>query len=442
MRLPRFLGKKRGHRRTGSQAWGSLGDGAFHAALLAAGLVFGGLLVSGSAVPEWRVNHDFVPTRGTIVATGLVHRTVTEPPNRRVTTWQPCLRLRYRAGDREVEAWNRPAPAAALPDRKAALDALRGWRLGEEVPAWFDPTDAGVVVLERDYNWSLWLLTLLLPGALVAFGGAGLARAVRRWGKSEERRAVRSTLAGLVEPLAVQPAPAPGHPGVPACDDLINSPGTVLRYCLPTESPESWSLLGIGLFALLWNAILVVLAVGAGLDLLGGRIDWLLVSLLVPFAAVGIGGGVVFVRRLFLATAVGTTQVEISDHPLRPGGRYELLVAQGGSGRFQTLDVQLELEEQATFRQGTDTRTERLAVWRAPVGSWHDLVIAPGTRFEGRAALRIPPTAMHSFATEHNAVRWAIVVRGSAQGWPPLRRVFPLVVFPPASADAPRRPPS
>ena len=45
MRLPRFFGKKRGHRRTGSQAWASLGDAAFHAALLAAGLVFGLALV-------------------------------------------------------------------------------------------------------------------------------------------------------------------------------------------------------------------------------------------------------------------------------------------------------------------------------------------------------------------------------------------------------------
>jgi hypothetical protein len=37
---------------------------------------------------------------------------------------------------------------------------------------------------------------------------------------------------------------------------------------------------------------------------------------------------------------------------------------------------------------------------------------------------------MHSFATEHNAVRWALVVRGTTPRWPPFVRVFPLVVFP------------
>ena len=47
--------------------------------------------------------------------------------------------------------------------------------------------------------------------------------------------------------------------------------------------------------------MLVVLAIGAGLDLMGGRIDWLLFGLIVPFAAVGVGGVVLFIRGLVLA---------------------------------------------------------------------------------------------------------------------------------------------
>ena len=52
MRLPRFLAKKRGDRRTGAEVWGSVGDALFHAILLAAGMVFAGLLLTGVAVPE------------------------------------------------------------------------------------------------------------------------------------------------------------------------------------------------------------------------------------------------------------------------------------------------------------------------------------------------------------------------------------------------------
>lgn len=210
----------------------------------------------------------------------------------------------------------------------------------------------------------------------------------------------------------------------------MNSPGTILRYRLPIESPENWTLLGFGLFALLWNAVLAVLAVQAGIDLMGGRRDWLLFALLLPFAAVGIAGIVVFIRGFVLATAVGTTQLEIADHPLRPGGSYGLMVAQAGVGVFREIALDIELEEQATFRQGTDTRSERLVVWRQPIHAWRDVQLSPGTRFEAHATVHVPAAAMHSFASEHNSVRWMIVVRGTPAGWPAFRRVFPLVVFP------------
>jgi hypothetical protein len=44
---------------------------------------------------------------------------------------------------------------------------------------------------------------------------------------------------------------------------------------------------------------------------------------------------------------------------------------------------------------------------------------------------------MHSFASEHNAVRWLVVVRGQPIRWPAFRRTFPVVVLPdPAAAVA------
>lgn len=431
MRLPRIFGKKRGHRRTGSQAWGSFGDGLFHAVLVAAGLVFGAILVTGVAVPEWRVNRDYVATSCRVVAHGLVHRTVVDPPGTVSATWTPCLRVRYPAFGDVRESWSRSVGAAISADRTVAAAALAEWPLGTEVPGWFDPAAPDTIVLQRGFNWWMWGLTLLLPGALLAFGGAGLARAVHRWGRSEEAIAAATPLTALGVPRA---GAAPGHPGVPACEDLTNSPGTVLRYRLPLESPESWTLLGLGLFAVAWNAVLAVLAVGAGLDVAGGRVHWFLLAVLVPAVAVGCAAIGLFVRALVLKTAVGTTQIEIGDHPLRPGGRYDVLLAQGGSGDLRELSMTLECEEQATFRQGTDTRSEALVVCREPLRTWRDVRVSPGTRFEALYALTIPPAAMHSFTSEHNAVRWRIVIRGVPVRWPPFRRVFPLVVFPPSEA--------
>ena len=76
-------------------------------------------------------------------------------------------------------------------------------------------------------------------------------------------------------------------------------------------------------------------------------------------------------------------------------------------------------------------------MWRQRVRSWRDLTVAPGTRFEGRATVTIPATGMHSFASEHNAVGWSLVVRGVPDRWPPFARAFPLVVLPAPTVTAP-----
>lgn len=437
MRLPRFFGKKRGHRRTGSQAWASLGDAAFHAALLAAGLVFGGLLLSGVAVPEWRMNHHFEATEGLVVGKGLMRRRVVEPTGTATSTWQPTLLVRYDTASGTTESWSRSPRSTITAHREAAVERLADWHLGARVPAWYDPEDPGVVVLERGFNWWMWLLTLVLPGALVTFGGSGLLRALVRWGTSEERRAVPGGLVGTLAPLTTAPRQDPDHPTVPTCDDHLNSPGTVLAYRLPIDSPEGWTLIGFGIFAALWNAVLIVLGINAGIDLLGGRTDWLLLGLLVPFGVVGVAGIAVFVRRLVIATAIGTTQVEIGGQRLRPAMTFDVLLAQGGTGTLESLDLTLEAEEQATFRLGTDTRTERLIVCRQQVAAWRSVQLSPGTRFEARVTATIPPSAMHSLTTEHNSVRWMLVVRGMPSRWPAFVRTFPLVVFP---AEAPAQP--
>jgi len=186
VRLPRFFAKKRGDRQTGLEVWGSVGEAVFHGALLLTGLAFGGLLITGVAVPEWRINHDFVAADAVIEGKGLARREIARgaEPER---SWQPCLRLRYFDSHESRSSWAACGPRES--DRAAALRHLDGRPLGGKVPCWFDPQDRDTVVLERGYNWWMWALTLLLPGALLVFGGAGLWRFLVRWGKSEERQA-------------------------------------------------------------------------------------------------------------------------------------------------------------------------------------------------------------------------------------------------------------
>ncbi len=324
------------------------------------------------------------------------------------------------------QVWGRAGEAcfyAALLAAGVVFTAMLGRRVWE-APGGF----AGIGL------W-MWLLTLLLPGALVSIGGSGLARVIHGWGRSEEGMAALRRFPEMFQPSGRAHEIDP-FPSVPPWENFNNSPGTILRYRLPLESPESWSVFGFGLFAVLWNAVVILLAVTAGVDFVGGQTDWLLLALLVPFVAIGVAGVVIFVRALVLQNVAGPTQIEIGDHPLRPGDRCDVYLGQGGVGLFRRITLTLELEELATFRQGTDTRTERRVIQEEPIADWRAVSIAPGRRFEERASFEVPANAMHSFASLHNSVTWRIAVRVEPAKWPGFTRHYPIVVLPQRTGPA------
>ena len=132
-------------------------------------------------------------------------------------------------------------------------------------------------------------------------------------------------------------------------------------------------------------------------------------------------------------TVIGPTSVEISDHPLYPGGSYDLFLTQGGRLQMRRLEVCLVCLEEATFRQGTDIRSERHIVHLLPMSCHRDFRIEPARPFEHQCKLLVPADAMHTFVTKNNAVHWRVVVHGEAEAWPPFERSFPVIVHPHAA---------
>ena len=393
-----------------------------------AGLTIGVLMLAGVAVPELRINNQFIEVNGRLIGKGLARHTLRDVFGGAKYSWRPALLVQYEVEGEDVESWNTVHSSETSETRAFALHELDDWELGGQLRCWYDPDDIKTVVLKQGYSWWLWLLALLLPGALVAFGVTGLLQSLQSWGRSEERQAVQ--FGRIFETFTSPPPETVGFPTIPACDNLVNSPGTMLRFRLPTESPEAWSLIGAGLFSGLWNVVVILLAVNVGFDIAGGRANLWLLGLLAPFTIVGLASVALFFRQLFLITAIGPTHVEISGHPLRPGNQYQVLLSQAGSVSFRKLELFLELEEQATFRQGTDVRTERQVVWQSLIRRWNNVEPLPGTPFEAEVQLQLPSKAMHSFSTTHNTVSWRLVLRGVPERWPALVRVFPVVVFP------------
>jgi len=162
-----------------------------------------------------------------------------------------------------------------------------------------------------------------------------------------------------------------------------------------------------------------------------GRPRWILAGLLVPFALIGRWSFLYFLSQVRQRIGVGPTVVEISEHPLKPGGRYDLFISQGGRLKLKRLSVELVCEEETFYRQGTDVRVERHQAFVLGLARQRDLEVDPQVPWEQQLVMEIPANVMHSFAGTHNAIRWKIVVKGESRPWPSFCRNYPVVVHPP-----------
>jgi len=274
-----------------------------------------------------------------------------------------------------------------------------------------------------------WLF-LLLMASFVLLGGGGLIWAVLRIGISAERRSALANRAVDLD-LVRQTVPRPrNYPTVPPFDGLVNSPGIELAYRLPPTHSPGWQLLAITIFSLLWIGVVCFFTVWTISGTLAGQPKWLLMALLVPFWGVCYWAVREFLQLLLLHSGVGATTVEIADLPLAPGHEYQVVVAQNGQVTLKRLELWLVCEEEATYTQGTDVRAEVRQVFRQLFFERHDLRVEAGAPFQEQCAITVPATAMHSFQSPHNAVRWKLMVHGEAEGWPEFERGFPLVVYP------------
>ena len=97
---------------------------------------------------------------------------------------------------------------------------------------------------------------------------------------------------------------------------------------------------------------------------------------------------------------------------------------------MKALALLLVAEEEATYRQGTDTRCETRRVCQRKVFRRENFEIGGGLPFEAQCELEVPARAMHSFKAEHNEIRWKLIVKGELVGWPAYERDFPVIVYP------------
>jgi hypothetical protein len=421
--LLRFYGKKRGGRRTGSSALASVGSGCLFALALVGGCVALGAIFVELTIPELRANRDFVEHRAR-----LIDKRLDEQPASDGTEYAPRFRLQFTVDERSYLPWaSHDVTDLHTRDRERSETLLAKFDVGKEYPCWYDPRNPERVVLARGYRWFSWLM-LIVPVPFIAVGFGGLSWVIWNWGKSTERRAVLTQESNRREQIEMT-GHAPPFPSVPSPGDVTDSPGTTLAFRLPTAEP-GWNLLGLFLLGIVWNSIVAIFVWMAIEGYRRGSPDWFLALMVAPFTVAGAGLVVLFIRQLLMAGKVGPTIVEISEHPLHPGGKYELFIDQSGKHGVERFRVMLVCEEEATYRQGTDARTATRRVYEHEIYCREALAGQPGPGLQMRADLEIPSCAMHSFRSEHNKVCWKLIVSGELARLGEFERSFLLHVYP------------
>jgi hypothetical protein len=384
------------------------------------------MMVWTLVLPEVRANTLYVPNLCVVLDKKM---SVSQGENG--PTYRPEVRVRYTVAGRVYQRWAYDAGRVYSSDRDSRQAILDRFEVGRKYPCWHDPDAPARVVLVRGYSWSHYFF-ILIPLIFIAVGAAGMYFALALRGKSPERLAAARSIRRQAKARAsgvVEAGPVAGLANVPEID-LANSPGATLSFQLPVDDSTGCSVTGILLFTLIWNGFTAYPVVETIQGHLEGAPSWWLTILSVFLVLLGLFFIGVLVKQVRIALAVGPTVVEISDHPLRPGGRYEVFVSQSGRRTMNSLSVALTCEESAAYRQGTDTRTEKRVVCEVEVMRFAGLAIEDGLPFEARRPLVVPPGAMHSFQAQNNQVVWKLVVAGDISRGLDFRREFPVVVHP------------
>jgi len=282
---------------------------------------------------------------------------------------------------------------------------------GKQIAVYVNPKDPVIAVIER--SWTPELLLGLIPLVFLLVGLGGLCMV---WRRTSQKSAM----------LADQPGVSIREQGqgmLPA--DLFSSAGSSGKIILSPKSSPVGRFIGITIGAIVWNGIVAGISALIVADSPGGP-DAGAIIFLVIFGAVGLAL-IIGVIHSFLALFNPRVLVELDTPEIRLGSTYTLSWQIGGkSERLAELKISLKGTEEATYRRGTNTHTDREVFFDKEIVS----IPTPGSLKMGNAPIGIPTDSMHSFESDNNRILWTLEVRGVIHNWPDVSEDFSLSVMP------------
>jgi hypothetical protein len=280
---------------------------------------------------------------------------------------------------------------------------------GTRAVCYVNPKDPTEAVLERGFTNALWFG--LIPLVFVLVGAGGVIFSLRSARRARLEAPTSRWLPTTSAPLSR------GKSWTPSSAATAGGP-VVLR---PSVSP-ALKLIGVVCFAALWNGIVSVFVFQALKGWQQGRLDWFLTIFLIPFVLIGvvlIGAAGYFLLSLFNPRPVLTVR------------QWRLT---GRAAAVEDLRILLEGREEATYRRGTNTVTDKSVFATIELAK----ASALDQKRAGQCRVTLPAGTMHTFASDNNKIVWALRVKGTIRWWPDVNEEFPLVILPvPTAPPAP-----
>jgi hypothetical protein len=200
------------------------------------------------------------------------------------------------------------------------------------------------------------------------------------------------------------------------------------KLVLKPQMPTFYKLVGILFFCLFWNGIVSVFVYQMISGFRSGHPEWCLALFLIPFELVGIGTFVAVIYQ-FLALFNPRFEVTIEPGNLYPGSDGQLYwTVRGRAGRIGNLSIKLIGREEATYRRGTKTSTDKKAFFEKEL-------ICTGQLQEisdGQVRFSIPQETMHSFESDNNKIVWLVQLHGDIARWPDVSQEYKITILPKA----------
>jgi hypothetical protein len=333
------------------------------------------------------------------------------------TTYSVNILYAYSIDGREYRSNRYGFMNASSSGYRGKKEIVRRYPAGTRFTAYVNPSDPTEAVIERGFTKDMFLL--LVPAAFMGVGGIGIYYSARH--------AVRARLAAQ---LANGDAPVSGRfvrpmkTSAPEAGRLnmgrLN--GLTLR---PRHSPVA-KIVGVTFICLFWNGIVSIFLYQVIKSWANGRGEVCLTVFLIPFVAVGVG--LVFgVFYSLLALFNPRCALSLEKGQLALGEAVEMRwTFDGRYDRIHRLVLRVEGREEATYRQGTNTHTDKNVFY---VLDLIDTTRALDIR-AGKARWNVPAETMHSFSAPNNKIVWVLILHGHIQGWPDVKEEYPLTVGP------------